>query len=155
MQPNKLLPSTSGLFNQQRLKPQQTIGWRQCLLLGAGFTEGPPGGAVSHKLMLPMPLLLLLADRLRTWLTCNDWSDSAAVQPHAARDTAALWDVVTETGQRPLGNVDGRWHSVSHRHHCSIIAVCHSMLSMFRHIVCFIMMMMSMMIMMIMMTMEC
>jgi len=72
--------------------------------------------------MLPIPLLLLLADRLRTWLTRGgEWSwlrpHSATPQPHAdKRDPAALCDVVKETGQRPRGNVDGRWLSAPRRH---------------------------------------
>jgi len=66
--------------------------------------------------MLPMPLLLLLADRLSDGGTWRDRSasDSRTAQPQSVTAEAELADV-EETGQRPRGNVDGRLLSAAQR----------------------------------------
>jgi len=78
---------------------------------GPGRRQDPPG-VVSEKPILPMPLLLLLADWMSTGST---WGESTTPQPPTAADTG-LRDVVDETGQRPRGNVNGRGLSETHRY---------------------------------------
>jgi len=80
---------------------------------GRCLTEDKDAAAVeSEKPILPIPLLLLLADRLRPHSRSWDWVQSLIPQLQTTGDAG----LAVETGQRPRGNVDGRPPSVTHKY---------------------------------------